>query len=106
KINDANGVPIDTGSVFTVTGVVTAADEFGTTGGPASFQDHTGGISIFGTGFSNQVNIGDSVTVTSVLSHFNGLTQFDFRRAGSSFTKHSSNHHFDTTVVTISQITS
>jgi phosphatidylserine/phosphatidylglycerophosphate/cardiolipin synthase-like enzyme len=106
KINDANGVPIDTGSVFTVTGVVTAADEFGTTGGPASFQDHTGGISMFGTGFSNQVNIGDSVTVTSVLSHFNGLTQFDFRRAGSSFTKHSSNHHFDTTVVTISQITS
>lgn len=106
KNNDTNGVPIDTGSVFTVTGVLTAADQFGTTGGPASIQDHTGGISIYGTGFSNQVNIGDSVTVTSVLTHFNGLTQFDFRRTGSSFINHSSNNHFDTTIVTISQITS
>jgi phosphatidylserine/phosphatidylglycerophosphate/cardiolipin synthase-like enzyme len=106
KRNDANGVPIDTGKVFTVTGVVTASNQFGTTGGPASFQDNICGISIFGTGFSNQVNIGDSVTVTSVLTHFNGLTQFDFRRSGSSFIKHSSNHKPDTTVVTIAQIAS
>lgn len=106
KRNDSNGVPIDTGKVFTVTGVVTASNQFGTTGGPASFQDGISGISIFGTGFSNQVNIGDSVTVTSVLTHFNGLTQFDFRRTGSSFVKHSSNHQFDTTVVTIAEINS
>lgn len=106
KRNDANGVPIDTGKTFTVTGVVTSSNQFGITGGPASIQDAISGISIFGTGFSNQVNIGDSVTVTSVLTHFNGLTQFDFRRAGSTFTKHTSNISFDTTVVTISQIAS
>ena len=106
KRNDANGVPIDTGKVFTVTGVVTASNQFGTTGGPASIQDEICGISIFGTGFSNQVNIGDSVTVTSVLTHFNGLTQFDFRRSGSLFVKHSSNHNVDTTVVTIAEIAS
>lgn len=104
KINDANGVPVDTGKTFTVTGIVTAADEFGSPSGPASFQDATSGISIFGSGFANLINIGDSVTVTSVLTHFNGLTQFDFRRAGSSFIIHSANHHFDTTVVTIAQI--
>ncbi|MCS7053197.1 MAG: phospholipase D-like domain-containing protein [Ignavibacterium sp.] len=105
KNNDANGVPSDTGQVFTITGIVTSSNHFGASG-PGSIQDLTGGISIFGSGFAGQVSIGDSVTVTSTLTHFNGLTQLDFRRAGSSLTKHASNKYFDTTVVTISQITS
>lgn len=105
KNNDSNGVPLDTGQVFTVTGIVTSANQFGTSG-PASIQDVTAGLSIFGSGFAGQVQIGDSVTVTSTLTHFNGLTQFDFRRAGSTFTKHSSNHFYDTTIVTISDIDS
>ncbi len=103
--NDSNGVPLDTGQVFTVTGIVTSANQFGFNG-PGSIQDATAGLSIFGSGFAGQVSIGDSVTVTSTLTHFNGLTQFDFRRTGSSLTKHSSNHHFDTTIVTISDIAS
>jgi len=105
KNNDPNGIPLDTGQVFTVTGVVTSSNQFGLNG-PGSIQDITAGISIFGSGFASQVSIGDSVTVTSTLTHFNGLTQLDFRRAGSVFTKHSSNRYFDTTIVTISQITS
>lgn len=103
--NDSNGVPLDTGQVFTVTGIVTSANQFGFNG-PGSIQDATAGISIFGSGFAGQVSIGDSVTVTSTLTHFNGLTQFDFRRTGSSLTNHSSNHFFDTTIVTISDIAS
>ncbi|WP_337866250.1 phospholipase D-like domain-containing protein [Ignavibacterium sp.] len=105
KNNNSDGVPLDTGQVFTVTGIVTSANQFGTSG-PASIQDATAGLSIFGSGFAGQVQIGDSVTVTSTLTHFNGLTQFDFRRAGSTFTKHSSNHFYDTTIVTISDIAS
>lgn len=105
KNNDPNGVPSDTGQVFTISGIVTSSSHFGTNG-PGSIQDITGGISIFGGGFTSQVAIGDSVTVTSTLTHFNGLTQLDFRRAGSTFTKHSSNRYFDTTIVTIAQITS
>lgn len=105
KMNDPNGVPLDTGQVFTVTGIVTSANQFGTNG-PGSIQDATAGLSIFGSGFAGQVQIGDSVTVTSTLTHFNGLTQFDFRRAGSVLVKHSSNHYFDTTIVTISDIAS
>ncbi len=105
KNNNPNGVPLDTGQVFTIAGIVTSSNQFGTNG-PGSIQDVTGGISIFGSGFVGQVSIGDSVTVTSTLTHFNGLTQLDFRRAGSSFTKHSSNRYFDTTIVTISQIAS
>lgn len=103
--NDANGVPLDTGQVFTVTGIVTSANQFGTNG-PGSIQDATAGLSIFGSGFAGQVQIGDSVTVTSTLTHFNGLTQFDFRRAGSVLVKHSSNHNYDTTIVTINDIAS
>ncbi len=78
KMNDPNGVPLDTGQVFTVTGIVTSANQFGTNG-PGSIQDATAGLSIFGSGFAGQVQIGDSVTVTSTLTHFNGLTQFDFQ---------------------------
>ncbi|MFN3873045.1 MAG: phospholipase D-like domain-containing protein [Ignavibacterium sp.] len=103
--NDPNGVPVDTGQVFTVTGIVTSANQFGVNG-PGSIQDATAGLSIFGSGFAGQVQIGDSVTVTSTLTHFNGLTQFDFRRAGSVLVKHTSNHYFDTTIVTISDISS
>lgn len=105
RVNDLNGVPVDTGQVFTVTVIVTSANQFGFNG-PASIQDGTGGLSIYGNNFAGQVQIGDSVTVTSTLTHFNGLTQFDFRRAGSSFVNHSSNHKFDTTIVTISDIAS
>jgi phosphatidylserine/phosphatidylglycerophosphate/cardiolipin synthase-like enzyme len=105
KNNDANGVPLDTGQVFTISGIVTSSTQFGVNG-PGSIQDITAGISIFGSGFVGQVAIGDSVTVTSTLTHFNGLTQLDFRRTGSVFTKHSSNKYFDTTIVTIGQITS
>lgn len=103
--NDPNGVPLDTGQVFTVTGIVTSANQFGVNG-PGSIQDATAGLSIFGSGFAGQVQIGDSVTVTSTLTHFNGLTQFDFRRSGSVLVNHSSNHYLDTIIVTISDIAS
>ncbi|WP_304130968.1 phospholipase D-like domain-containing protein [Ignavibacterium album] len=103
--NDPNGVPLDTGQVFTVTGIVTSANQFGVNG-PGSIQDATAGLSIFGSGFAGQVQIGDSVTVTSTLTHFNGLTQFDFRRTGSVLVNHSSNHYLDTIIVTISDIAS
>ena len=101
RMNNANGVPVDTGQVFTITGVVTVSDQLG---GPSSIQDGTAGISIFGTNFTNQVELGDSVTVTSVLTQFNGLTEFDFRRAGSSVTIHSSTEIPEPTILTINEI--
>ncbi len=101
RMNDANGVPVDTGQVFTISGIVTCSDQFG---GPSAVQDETAGISIFGTNFTNQVELGDSVTVTSVLTHFNGLTEFDFRRAGSSVTIHSTTEVPESTILTINDI--
>lgn len=101
--NDANGVPIHLGEIFTVSGVVGSSNQFGSSG-PGSIHDQSAGISVFGNGFAGQVSIGDSVTITSTLSHYNGLTEFDFNAAGSSFINHGQAALFDTTIVTISQV--
>ncbi|MDO8550808.1 MAG: phospholipase D-like domain-containing protein [Ignavibacteria bacterium] len=101
RMNDANGVPVDTGQVFTISGIVTCSDQFGS---PSAVQDETAGISIFGTNFTNQVALGDSVTVTSVLTQFNGLTEFDFRRPGSSVTIHSNTEIPEPTILIINDI--
>jgi len=103
RYNDANGVPIGMGSVFTTTGIVTSSNQFGNSG-PGSIRDFSAGVSVYGPAFANQVNIGDSVTITGQLTHFRGLTQIDFNLGGASVINHSSGHRFDTTVVTLNQI--
>ncbi len=102
--NDSNGVPIDTGQVFTISGIVTSSNEFGNQG-PGSMQDNTAGISIYGGGFANSVNIGDSVTATGLLNQFRGLTQLNFNRLPIGVvTVHSSGHHVEPTILTITEI--
>ena len=32
RYNDANGVPVDTGQVFTISGIVTSSNQFGNSG--------------------------------------------------------------------------
>lgn len=72
KNNDPNGVPLDTGQIKTITGIVTVANEFGK---PSYMQDNTAGIAIFDSAFAVQTHIGDSVIVTGKLTHYQGLTQ-------------------------------
>jgi len=103
RYNDANGVPIGMGQYFTTTGIVTSGNQFGNSG-PGSIRDFSAGVSVYGSAFANQVNIGDSVTITGQLTHFRGLTQIDFNLGGASVINHSSGHRFDTTVVTLNQI--
>ena len=74
--NDSNGEPKLSGQTFTVKGVVTSSNQFGNSG-PASIQDSSAGISIYGTEFANAVNIGDSVIITSSLTQYRGLTQLN-----------------------------
>ena len=74
RYNDSNGIPIGMGSVFTTSGIVTSSNQFGNSG-PGSIQDQTAGVSVYGVAFANQINIGDSVTITGELTHFRGLTQ-------------------------------
>ena len=104
-VNNANGVPIDTGSFKTVTGIVTVANQFG---GPAYMQDNTGGIAVFYTDFSTAISIGDSVLVTAKVSQFNGLTELVYSTNGGtpSFSIISSGHQYNIQTVTIQQFIS
>lgn len=75
KVNDANGVAIRTGDLVTVRGIITVGNEFGS---PSYIQDNTAGMSIFGSLFSQQVNIGDEVLVSGRVTQFNGLNQIEY----------------------------
>jgi phosphatidylserine/phosphatidylglycerophosphate/cardiolipin synthase-like enzyme len=75
KENDENGVAIFYGDLVTVRGIVTVANQFGS---PSYIQDNSAGISIFGSIFSNAVQIGDEVLVSGTITQFNGLNQLEF----------------------------
>ena len=74
KINDADGIAINSGQLVTIRGIVTVGLQFGS---PSYLQDNSGGISIFGSTFSNAVQIGDEVLVTGIITQFNGLNQLE-----------------------------
>lgn len=103
RFNNSSGVPIDSGNIFTIGGVVTVGNEFNS---PSYIQDNTAGIAIYARGsglFSSSVKIGDSVSVTGKLTHFRGLTQFD---PVYSFQKLDSNKTVEPLILTINDIKS
>ncbi|MGA9293536.1 MAG: phospholipase D-like domain-containing protein [Ignavibacteriaceae bacterium] len=102
KQNDSTGVPVYLGQVFTITGIVTSSNQIGNSG-PGTIQDRTGSISVYGSSFVNNVNIGDSVIVTGELSQYSGLTELS-PGSSSDVEVISSNHEVSPTIVTISQI--
>jgi hypothetical protein len=103
RYNDSNGVPIDTGQVFTIIGIVTSSNQFGNSG-PGSVQDETAGVCVYGPAFANAVNIGDSVTVTAELTQFSGLTELSFNLPGASVTVHSSGNETTPEIIIINDI--
>ncbi|MGE5437225.1 MAG: phospholipase D-like domain-containing protein [Syntrophothermus sp.] len=103
RYNNANGVPIDSGKIFKLTGIVTAGNQFGNAG-PGAIQDLTAGVSVYGSSFANAVAIGDSVTITGTLSQYSGLTQIDFSKPGGSVVKHSSGNIIEPELVSLAQI--
>ena len=103
RYNDASGVPIGLGNVFTVSGIVTSSNQFGSSG-PGSIRDELAGVSVYGQQFVSAVNIGDSVTITGELAQYSGLTEINFSLGGASVVVHSSGNAFDTLVVTLNQI--
>lgn len=72
RANDAAGVPVRLNQFVTVDGIVTVANQFGA---PAYIEDATGGIAVYTFDFSDQVVIGEEVTLTGKVTHFNGLTE-------------------------------
>jgi phosphatidylserine/phosphatidylglycerophosphate/cardiolipin synthase-like enzyme len=105
KQNNSNGVPIDTGQIKTITGIITVANELG---GPSYMQDNTAGIAVFYNDFSQAVKIGDSVVVRAKLTQFNGLTELIYFNTGSdssSFSIVDSNKTVIPVVITLQQFT-
>ncbi len=74
KVNDVNGIGINLGDLVTIRGIVTVSNQFGS---PSYIQDNSGGISIFGSSFSNAVQPGDEVLVSGTITQFNGLNQLE-----------------------------
>jgi endonuclease/exonuclease/phosphatase family metal-dependent hydrolase len=65
-ISEARNLPF--GTVVTVTGWVSTANEFG---GPVFIQDRTGGIAVFHNPLHTAVSRGDSVVISGPISEFN-----------------------------------
>lgn len=75
KENDAYGIAVYSGELVTIRGIVTVSNQFGS---PSYVQDNSGGISVYGSVFSNAVQIGDEVVVSGTVTQFNGLNQIEF----------------------------
>ena len=75
KENDTSGIALYYGDLVSIRGIVTVANQFGS---PSYIQDNSAGISIFGSNFSDSVQIGDEVFVSGTITQFNGLNQLEF----------------------------
>lgn len=75
KLNDVNGIAVYLLDLVTIRGIVTVSDHFGS---PSYIQDNSSGISIYGSDFSNAVQIGDEVLVSGTITQFKGLNQLEF----------------------------
>ena len=73
--NNNQGVPIYNDSVKTVSGIVTATNQFGRNG-PVMIQDNEAGIALYGSAYVSKLNIGDSITVTGPLVVYRGMTEY------------------------------
>ena len=73
RMVNANGVPVDSGRTVQVSGILSATNQFGSSG-PAFIQDNTGGVAIYDASVSGFA-IGDSVNVSARLDFYRGLTE-------------------------------
>lgn len=99
--NTSDGQPVNLEIEYTVTGIVTVANEFNS---PSYIQDATAGIAVYDRGdgkFSASVKVGDSVIVTGSLAQYNGLTQLSSIGA---YTIVSSNKTVSPKVMTVAEI--
>lgn len=102
--NDSSGIPEGIGNKYKISGVVTSTNQFGTSG-PGTLQDETAGISIYGSRFAGEVNIGDSVSIIGELTHYRGLTEMDVTKTGTFVIKNGAGIMKDPILLTIADIT-
>ena len=83
-----------------MSGIVTAANQFGNSG-PGAIQDASGGVMVYGSSFANAVEIGDSVTVTGKVTLYNGLVELGYISA---VQVHSKGHSVAPKIMTLAEI--
>lgn len=101
--NDENGITLAEGQIVTVNGIVTASNDFGPNG-PAYIQDNQVGIAVYGAGLVSQLTKGDSITLTSKVSFYRGLTQFSYVEGVSNVKIHKNSINTEPEIVTIQEI--
>lgn len=72
--NDPDGYPVNYDQMFSLEGIITVDEQFGS-GGPAYVQDETAGIALYDYPASMFGSIGDLIRVTGWVGFYNGLTQ-------------------------------
>jgi phosphatidylserine/phosphatidylglycerophosphate/cardiolipin synthase-like enzyme len=96
-ISEARSKP--TGTVVTVSGIITNSGELGII---RYIQDNTAGIGVYSYDLSLEASTGDSVTVTGTLKDYNNLLELD---PVASWTVHSSGHDLpDPVTLTIPEL--
>lgn len=56
RVNDANGIPVGLNQIYTISGIVTSSNQIGTAG-PATIQDITGGMAIYGSALRDKLQL-------------------------------------------------
>jgi len=70
--NDSIGVPLSLGQLVTIQAIVTVGNEFRS---PSFVQDNSGAMAVFGSEISKALVPGDEVTLSGIVSQYNGLTE-------------------------------
>ncbi|MFZ2324039.1 MAG: phospholipase D-like domain-containing protein [Ignavibacteriaceae bacterium] len=100
KVKESNGVNSYLGKWVFTKGTVTVANEFG---GPSYLQDNTSGLSVYDSSISNNVIIGDEISVLGKVSPYYDLFELSPAKY---IEKTAEGVIFDTLTLTIPQIVS
>jgi hypothetical protein len=101
--NDNQGIPIYNDSTKTVSGIVTATNQFGRNG-PVTIQDNEAGIALYGSAYVSKVSMGDSITITGPLVVYRGMTEYIYDAEISEVIVHKNVTIPEPQIVTISDI--
>jgi len=101
--NNHQGVPIYNDSAKTVSGIVTATNQFGRNG-PVIIQDKDAGIALYGSAYVSKVDMGDSITITGPLVVYRGMTEYIYDAEISEIVIHKNVAAPEPQIVTISDI--
>jgi len=101
--NDNNGNPVNVGKKYTISGIVTATGK-NNKDGFLYVQGNQAAIAIIDSEFSTQISIGDSITITGILTQQNGMTCLSLDKEESKLTIHNNTKLPDPLIVTINDI--